>query len=103
MCEYERAQHPSRLLFKEMMARAPEERQATMAMEPLEKVGSRSRWPWVGWPQGEPPDVPLQPGASSTVKFFENMVHGQKFARKDVQIIFSQRIKNSENIFGIFL
>ena len=83
MCEYERAQHPSRPLFKKKMAHAPEERQATTAMEPLEKVGPRSRWP-----QGGPPGAPLRPGASSTIKFFENMVHGQKFARKDVQIIF---------------
>ena len=43
------------------------------------------------------PSAPLCPCASSTVKNFENMVHGQKFARKDVQIII-----NSENIFGIF-
>jgi len=50
VCEYERAQHPSRSLFKEKMAL--EERQATTAMEPLEKVGPRSRWPWVGRPVG---------------------------------------------------
>ena len=42
----------------------------------------------VGRPLGGPPGAPLRPGASSTIKFFENMVHGQKFARKDVQIIF---------------
>ena len=52
VCEYERAQHHSRPLFKEKMARAPEERQATMDMEPLEKVGPRSHWPWVGRPVG---------------------------------------------------
>ena len=52
VCEYERAQHPSRTLFKEKITRAPEERQATMAMEPLEKVGPRSRWTWVGRPVG---------------------------------------------------
>ena len=90
MCEYERAQHPSQPLFKENSSCAPEERQATMAMEPLEKVGPRSRWPWVGRPQGGPPGAPLRPGASSTVMFFENMVHGQKFARKDVQNIFQK-------------
>ena len=88
MCEQERAQHPSQPLFKEKMAHAPEKRQATMAMKPLEKVGSRSCWPWVGRPQGGPPGAPLRPGASSMVKFFENMVHGLKFARKDDQIIF---------------
>ena len=52
VCEYERAQHPSWPLFKEKMARAPEEGQATTAMEPLEKVGPRSHWPWVGRPVG---------------------------------------------------
>ena len=102
MCEYERAQHPSRPLFKEKMVRAPEERQATTAMELLEKVGPRSRWPWVGQPQGGPPGAPLRPGASSTVKFFENMVHGQKFARKDVHIIFPNGLK-TQKIFLVFL
>ena len=89
-------------LFKEKMARAPEERQATTAMEPLEKVGPRSRWPWVGRPQGGPPGAPLWPDASSMIMNFGNMVHDQKFARKDVQIIFPKGLKNSENIFGIF-
>ena len=42
----------------------------------------------VGRPQGGPPGAPLWPDASSTVMNFGNMVHGQKFARKDVQIIF---------------
>ena len=42
----------------------------------------------VGWPKGGPPGAPLRPGASSMIKFFENMVHGQKFARKDIQLIF---------------
>ena len=42
----------------------------------------------LGRPAGGPPGAPLWPGASSTVKNFENMVHGQKFAKKDVQIIF---------------
>ena len=66
MCEYERAQPPSRPLFKEKMARAPEERQATMAMEPLEKVGPKSRWPWVGRPVGSvgPKVGPLVPSFS---------------------------------------
>ena len=94
MCEHERAQHPSRTLIKEKMARAPEERQATTAMEPLEKVGPRNCWPWLGQPVGSagprvgPLVPPLWPDASSTVMNFGNMVHGQKFARKDVQIIF---------------
>ena len=42
----------------------------------------------VGRPLGEPPGALLWPGDSSTVINFENMVHGQKFAQKDVQIIF---------------
>ena len=53
----------------------------------------------VGRPQGWPPGVPLRSGASSTVKFFENMVHGQNFASKDVQIIFSQRILKLKKYF----
>ena len=57
----------------------------------------------VGRPQGGPPGAPLRYGSSSTVKFFENMVHGQKFARKDVQIIFPKGFQNSENIFGLFV
>ena len=103
MCEHERAQLPSRPLFKEKMARAPEERQATMAMEPLEKVGPRSRWPSVSRPQGGPPGAPLRHGASSTVKFFENMVHDQKFSRKDVQIIFPKELKTQKIFFVFFL
>jgi len=35
------------------------------------------------------------------VKFFENMVHGQKFARKDVQIIFPKGLK-TQKIFLVF-
>ena len=45
-------------------------------------------WGQVGRPHGGPAGSPLWPGISSTVKNFENMVHGQKFARKHVQIIF---------------
>ena len=71
VCEHERAQHPSRPLFKEKMARAPEERQATTAMEPLEKVGPRSHWPWVGQPVGSagPRVGPLVPPLA---KYFPN-------------------------------
>jgi len=35
------------------------------------------------------------------VKFFENMVHGQKFALKDVQIIFPKGLK-TQKIFLVF-
>ena len=100
--EHESSSPLSQPLFKEKMARAPEERQATTAMEPLEKVGPRSRWSWVGWPQGGPPGAPFRPGASSTVKFFENIVHGQKFARKDAHIIFPKGLK-TQKIFLVFL
>ena len=55
----------------------------------------------VGRPQGGPPGAPLWPVASSTVINFENMVHGQKFARKDVQIIF-QRILKLRKYFWYF-
>ena len=33
---------------------------------------------------------------------FENMVHGQKFTQKDVQIIFSQRILQLKKYFWSF-
>ena len=55
----------------------------------------------IGRPHGGPPGVPLRSGASSTVKFFENMVHGQKFARKDVHIIFPKGLK-TQKIFLVF-
>ena len=88
------------------MARVPEERQATTAMEPLEKVGPGAVGPgsadlWCRPAPGWAPGVPLRPGASSTVKFFENMVHGQKFARKDVPIIFPKGLK-TQKIFLVF-
>ena len=107
VCEHERAQHPSRPLFKEKMARAPEERQATTAMELLEKVGPRSRWPWVGRPVGSAgPKVgslvpPLWPDVSSMVICFVNMVHGQSLLKKYVQIIF-QRILKLKKYFWYF-
>ena len=101
--EHEISSPLSRPLLKGKMARALEERQATTAMKPLEKVGPRSRWPWVGRAQGGPPGAPLWPGDSSTVKNFENMVHGQKFARKDVQIIFPKELKTQKIFFVFFL
>ena len=79
-----------------------------MAMEPLEKVGPTQEpltlgrpTCGVGRPQGGPPGAPLRPGASSMVKFFENMVHGQMFAQKDVHIIFSKGLK-TQKIFLVF-
>ena len=51
-------------------------------------IGPESADLWGRPAPGWAPGAPLWPGASSMVKFFENMVHGQKFARKDVQIIF---------------
>ena len=42
----------------------------------------------VGRPQGGHLGAPLWPDASSTVMNFGNILHGQKFAQKDVQIIF---------------
>ena len=56
----------------------------------------------VGRPQSGPPVASLWPGDSSTVINFENMVHGQKFARKDVQIIFFQRILKLKKYFWSF-
>ena len=92
-----RAQHALLGLYlKDQMWHAPvgEGR----AQEPL-ALG----WPTcgAGRPQGGPPGAPLRPGASSTVKFFENMVHGQKFARKDVHIIFPKGLK-TQKIFLVF-
>ena len=55
----------------------------------------------VGRPQGGPHGAPLWPGDSSTVINFENMVHGQKFARKYFQIN-SQRIMKLRNFFWYF-
>jgi len=55
----------------------------------------------VGRPQGGPPSAPFRPDASSTVMNFGNMVHGQKFARKDVQIIFPKGLK-TQKIFLVF-
>jgi hypothetical protein len=46
---------------------------------------------------------PLRTGASSTVKFFENMLHGQKFARKDVQIIFPKGLKLKKYFWYFFV
>ena len=56
----------------------------------------------VGRPHGGPPGAPLRPIASSTVENFETMVHGQKFARKDVKIIFPKGLK-TQKIFLVFL
>ena len=55
----------------------------------------------VGRPQGGPPGAPLWPGDSSMVINFKNMVHDQKFARKDVQIIFPKGLK-TQKIFLVF-
>ena len=55
----------------------------------------------VGRPQGGPLGAPLWPVASSTVRNFENMVHGQKFARKYFQINF-QRIMKLRKFFWYF-
>ena len=61
--------------------------------------GSADLWgrPTPGWPPG----APLWADASSTIMNFGNMVHGQKFARKDVQIIFPKGLK-TQKIFLVF-
>ena len=104
--EHESSSPLSQPLFEGNWASALEEEPGTMVRKPLEKVGPRSRWPWptcgVGRPQGGPLGAPLWPGDSSTVINFENMVHGQKFARKDVQIIFFQRILKLRKYFWSF-
>ena len=42
----------SQPLFEGNWASAPEEEPGTTVRKPLEKVGPRSRWPWVGRPVG---------------------------------------------------
>jgi len=82
--EHESASPLSWPLFEGNFVSAPEEKPGTTVIEQLEKVEPRSRWPWAGRPfgrpQGGPPGAALWPVAFSTVKSFENMVHGQKFA-----------------------
>ena len=99
MCEYERAQHISRPLFKEKTARAPEEEASHNGYGVVGEGGAQEPLalgrPAPGWAPG----APLRLGASSTVKFFENMVHGQKFARKDIHIIFPKGLK-TQKIFS---
>ena len=65
-------------------------------------VGPRSADLWGRPAPGWDPWCPLWPGASSTVKNFENMVHGQKFARKYVQIIFFPKDFKTQKIFLVF-
>ena len=92
--EHESSSPLSRPLFEGNWASAPEEEPGTTVRKPLENVGAQEPLAQgrptcgVGQPQGGPPGASLRPSASSTVKFFENMVHCQKFARKDVYIIF---------------
>ena len=100
--EHERSSPLSRPLFEGKWASALEEEPGTTVRKPLEKVGPRSHWPWVDRPQGGPPGAPLWPDASSTVMNSGNMVHGQKFARKDVQIIFFERILKLRKCFWFF-
>ena len=89
-----RAHHPSLGLYLKNLGectrgRARHNGQVTIgeggAQEPL-SLGRPTCG--VGRPQGGPLVPPLWSCASSTVKKFENMVHGQKFALKDVQNIF---------------
>ena len=92
--EHESSSPLSRSLFEGNWASAPEEKPGTTVRKPLENVGAQEPLAQgrptcgVGQPQGGPPGAPLWPGDYSTVMNFENMVHSQKFARKDVQIIF---------------
>ena len=63
-------------------------------------LGSANLWgrPAPGWA----PWCPLRPDASSVVMNFGNMVHGQKFARKDVQIIFPKGFLKLRKYFWCF-
>ena len=107
MCEYERAQHPSRPLFKEKMTRAPEEMQATTAMEPLEKVGPRNCWPWLGQPVGSAgPRVGnvVPPLARCFLNGNELWKYGtrSKVCSKTCSNYFSQRILKLKKYFWSF-
>ena len=50
--EHESSSPLSRPIFEGNWASAPEEEPGTTVRKPLEKVGPRSRWPWVGRPVG---------------------------------------------------
>ena len=52
--EHESSSPLSRPLFEGNWAGAPKEEPGTTVRKPLEKVGPRSHWPWVGRPQGGP-------------------------------------------------
>ena len=106
-CESEESEHESssplsRPLFKGKMARAPWKRPATIAMEPLEKVGPAQRSPRVGRPHGGPAGSPLLPGISSTVKYFETLVHGQSLLENMSKLFFPKDFK-TQKIFLVFL
>ena len=91
--EHESSSPLSRPLFKEFGRVHPRRGQPQRSGSRWKRwglgaIGSGSADLWGRPAPGWAPWCPLRPGASSMVKFFENMVHGQKFARKDVQIIF---------------
>ena len=108
MREYERAQHPSRPLFKEKMVRAPEERQATTVMESLEKVGPKSHWPWVSRPVGSagPRVGPLVPSfslmVSQRLRTLEIWCTAKSLLEKMFKLFFPEDFKTQKNIFGLF-
>ena len=107
MCEHERAQHPSRPLFKGNLACAPLERQAAKVIEPLEKVGPKSRWPWVGRPMGSagPRVGPLAPPlARCLFNGYELWKYGAwpKVCSKKYPNYFFQRILKLRKYFWSF-
>ena len=102
-----RAHHPSLGLYLKNLAECTGEGARHNSQEAVGEGGAQEPLALgrptcgVGRPKRGPPGAPLRPGASSTVKFFGNMVHGQKFARKDVHIIFPKGLK-TQKIFLVF-
>ena len=86
-----RAHHPSLSLYLKEFGRVhPKKSQAQRSGSRWRRWGPGAVGPGSAGPRGGPPGALLWPEASSTVMNFGNMVHGQKFARNDVQIIFSK-------------